>query len=413
MEDNNDELLDERNEAVEAQVSLPQDIQQNVLAFLSGRVVLKLRAVCRFWRDCIQERNFIDRHLSNALSFHQYIVFFTSVDHGLFCMYTFDPATMNCKSLDFVLSYKFEMSNPCNGLVCAYDSKGTVEVLNPTTMKHMILPVSELQSRTLSSEYFLGSVHSTNEHKVVCIRHRLRFLTYEVCTIGTLSWRAVRESLDFLKTTKAVIVNEAMHWLLHDEASSHFTRRILLFNLTDESFSEIAVPDAIKDSNLELFEGEGKLHLLAMPGKGSASEVSEIWVSNSTCTVWDHMCNITFLLPSGMKPHFLYKKKLFYGNQKRFYYIDLQDGGGFYINVQPDECIVSSGIFVDSLLLHSVTGLVDSTTLLQSSAHAGSSSHAAGSSSSGARQSFMEAKSNDKMEWKLTPFDAKNPLHHS
>lgn len=404
MEDSNDELLVEQNEAVEAQVSLPQDIQQTVLAFLPGRIVLKLRAVSRFWRDCIQEPVFVNRHLKNALCLHQSIVFFTSLDDGLFCMYTFDPTTMNCKSLDFVLSFRFQMSDPCNGLVCAYDSKGAVEVLNPTTMKHVVLPVSGLQSRALSSEYFLGSVHSTNEYKVVCIRHRVRFLTYEVCTVGTQSWRAVRESADLLKTTKAVIVNEVMHWLLTD-VESNFTRRILLFNLTDEIFSETAVPDAIKDHDLELFEGEGKLHLLATPSKRSASEGSEIWVSNSTCTVWDHMCNITFLLPSGMKPHFLHKKKLFYGNQKRFYYVNLEGGGGFHINVQSDECIVSSGIFVDSLLLHSVTGLVDSRTLLMGSDHGGS----AGSSSSGAGKSFKGAKSNKKMNWRLTQISAKNP----
>ncbi|XP_047081240.1 putative F-box protein At2g02030 [Lolium rigidum] len=406
MEDNNDELLDEQNEAVEAQVSLPQDIQQTALAFLPGRVVFKLRAVCRFWRDCIQVPSFVDRHLNNALCFHQSIAFFTSVDDGLFCMYTFDPTTLNRKSLDFVLSFRFQMSDPCNGLVCAYDSRGAVEVLNPLTMKHVILPVSEHQSRALSSEYFLGSVQSKNEYKVVCIRHRVRFLTFEVCTVGTQLWRAVRESANLLKTTKAVIVNDVMHWLLLD-AASDFTRRILLFNLTDEIFSETAVPDTIKDHNLELFEGEGKLHLLAMPSKGSASEVSEIWVSNSACTVWDHMCNITFLLPPGMRPHFLHKKKLFYGNQKRFYYIDLEGGGGSYINVPSDETIVSSGIFVDSLLLHSVTGLVDSRTLLMGSDNAGSSSHAAGSSSSGAGQSFKEAKSNRKMKWRLTRISAK------
>jgi F-box interacting protein len=406
MEDNNDGLLDEQNEAVEAQVSLPQDIQQTVLAFLPGRVVLKLRAVCRFWRDCIQVPNFVDRHLNNALCFHQSIAFFTSMDDGLFCMYTFDPTTMNCKSLDFVLSCRFQMSDPCNGLVCAYDSRGAVEVLNPLTMKHVILPVSELESRALSSEYFLGSVQSTNEYKVVCIRHQVQFMTFEVCTVGTQSWRAVRQSANFTKTSKAVIVNGIMHWLLLDVASD-FTRTILLFNLTYEIFSETAVPDAIKDHNLELFEGKGKLHLLAMPSKGSASEVSEIWVSNSTCTVWDHMCNMTFVLPLGMKLHFLHKKKLFYGNQRRFYYIDLEGGGGFHINVQSDECIVSSGIFVDSLLLHSMTGLVDSRTLLMGSDHAGSSSHATGSSSSGAGKSFKEAKRNKKMKWRLTQNSAK------
>lgn len=396
MEDNNDEH----------NVSLPQDIQHTILASLPARVVLKFRTVCRFWRDCIQEPNFVDRHLNNALRSHQSIACFTSVDEGLVCIYTFDPTTLNCKSMDLVLSSRFQMSDPCHGLVCAYDLKGAVEVLNPTTRIHLRLPVSELQS--LASEYFLGPVPSTKEYKVLCIHHRVRFLAFEVCTVGTQSWRAVRESAGLLKTTKAVIINDVMHWLLLDEISSHFTRNILSFNLTDEVFSETAVPDAVKDRELHLFEGGGKLHLLAMPGEGSAPKISEIWVANSTCAVWDHMCNVTFLLPSGMRPLFLHNNKLFYCNQRRFYYVDLQNGSGSYLNMPFGECIISAGIFVESLALHSVTGLVDSRTMLQSPHDArsfptgrGPSARGAGSSSAGPRRSFKKAKSNINMQWRL------------
>lgn len=413
MEDNNDKLLDEKNEAGQAHpqdFALPQDIQHLILASLPGRLVLKRRRVCRFWRDCIEEPGFIDRHLSNALRFHKSIACFTSVDGGLVHMYTFDPTTMNFKSMDLVFSCRFQMSGPCNGLVCSYDLKGAPEVFNPTTRKHLELPVSEIQSQSLFSEYFLGFVQSTKQYKVVGVCHRVRSLTFEVCTVGTLSWRAVRESADLLKSTKAVIVNDVMHWLLLDEASSHFTRKILLLNLTDEKFSETSVPDAVKDRDLELFEGEGKLHLWSNAGKGSASTVSEIWVANSTCQVWMHMHTIYFPIPAGMRPLFLHKKKLFYSDQIRFSYFDLQDGSDYYVSMPFGESIISSGVFVESFLVPSVTGLVNSTTSAQSSHHgAGSSSVGPGNSSAltgwslpKVLQSFKQAKRKVNMEWRMT-----------
>jgi F-box interacting protein len=143
-------------------------------------------------------------------------------------MYTFDPATMNFRSVELVFSSRFEMSGPCNGLLCAYDIYGDAEVLNPTTRKHLRLPDSILKSRSLYSEYFVGFVHSTNQYKVVNVSHRV-FLTYAICTIGAgaLSWRILHESAELLKATEAVIFNDGMYWLLLNEASSYFSREIL------------------------------------------------------------------------------------------------------------------------------------------------------------------------------------------
>uniref|UniRef100_A0A0D9VDE9 F-box domain-containing protein n=1 Tax=Leersia perrieri TaxID=77586 RepID=A0A0D9VDE9_9ORYZ len=384
MEDNNDEIMNEQNEAVQSQVSLPQDIQQTIISLLPGRTVLKFTSVCKFWRDCIKEPTFVDRHLKNSLRLHQSIAFFTSVDTSLVQMYLFDPATVNFKRTEPVLSSRFHMSGPCNGMVCAYDLKDSVEVLNPTTRKHLTLPASETVTQTYFLEYFLGYVHSTEMYKVVAICHCVRHLTFEVCTIGTQSWRKVRKSgeEELLKTTKAVVVNDKMHWLVLDDESSHFTRKILSFNLADETFLYRDVPDSVRDRDLELFEGEGRLCLLSMPCKGAEETASEIWLADSSGQVWVHLYSISPRPALGMKPFFLYKRKLFFGNQKRFIYIDLLDGRVCYIDVPSDESIISAGMFVESFVPNVPDkDLVNSMTLLNCEHQAKLSSRGSGPSS--------------------------------
>ncbi|RCV04995.1 hypothetical protein SETIT_1G046300v2 [Setaria italica] len=390
--DCNSDDLDKQNETAEAQVYVPQDAQGIVLAFLPGRVVVKLRSVCKFWRDCIEEPNFVDRHLNNACRFHQSIACFTVLDHGLVHLYTFDPATMNFRSVELVFSNRFQMSGPCNGLVCAYDIKGNAEVLNPTTRKHLRLPDSVLKSRSLCSEYFVGFVHSTKQYKVVSVRHCVQFLAFEICTIGVLSWRTIRESAELLKATKAVIVNGSMYWLLLNEASSSFSRDILMLNLTDETFTKIAIPDAVRKHDLELFEGEGKLLSLSNHCDGSSGNiVSDIWVVDLTHQEdWIHLHTVALRIPVGMSPFFQLKRKIFFGNQNRLICIDLQDCTVSYINMPSGETLISCGMFVESFA-PAVTGLVSSTASSYgnssgvnepSSADPGPSFRGAGSSSS-------------------------------
>ncbi|OEL30232.1 hypothetical protein BAE44_0008749 [Dichanthelium oligosanthes] len=424
MDCNNDDL-DKQNEATETHVYVPQDAQGNVLAFLPGRVVVKLRSVCRFWRDCIEEPSFVDRHLNNACRFHQSIACFTSLDHGLVHMYTFDPATMNFRTVELVFSNRFHMSGPCNGLVCAYDIKGDAEVLNPTTRKHLRLPGSVLESRSLFSEYFVGFVQSTKEYKVVSVRHCVQFLAFEICTIGALSWRTIRESAELLKATKAVVVNGSMYWLLLDEASSGLSREILMLDLTDGMFTKIAIPDAVKKHDLELFEGEGKLLLLSNHyDRSSKTAVSDIWVVDLTHQDWIHLHTVAPRMPVGISPFFQLKAKIFFGNQKRLISLDLQDCTVSYISIPSGETLISCGMFVESFS-PAVAGLVSSTGSSSgnssglnepSSADPGPSFRAAGSSSVGRRQSsgltgwssadlersFKRTKRTTNMVWKIT-----------
>ncbi|CAN6237470.1 unnamed protein product [Urochloa humidicola] len=424
MDCNNNDL-DKQNETTEAQVYVPQDAQGIVLAFLPGRVVVKLRRVCKFWRDCIKEPSFVDRHLNNACRFHQSIACFTSLDNGLVHVYTFDPATMNFRSVELVFSNRFHMSGPCNGLVCVYDINGDAEVLNPTTRKHLRLPDSVLKSRSLCSEYFVGFVHSTKEYKVVSVRHCVQFLAFEICTIGTLSWRTIRESAELLKATKAVTVNGRMYWLLLNEASSGFSREILMLNLTEETFTKIVIPDAVRKHDLELFEGEGKLLLLSNHyDTSSGSIVSDIWVVTLTHQDWIHLHTITPRMPAGTSPVFQLKTKIFFGNQNRLLCVDLQDCTVSYINMPSGETLISCGMFVESFA-PAVTGLVSSTAssygnssglLKPSSADPGPSFRGAGSSSKGRgkssgftgwssaelERSFKRTKRTTKMVWKIS-----------
>ncbi|KAK8461489.1 hypothetical protein SEVIR_1G046000v4 [Setaria viridis] len=299
---------------------------------------------------------------------------------------------MNFRSVELVFSNRFQMSGPCNGLVCAYDIKGNAEVLNPTTRKHLRLPDSVLKSRSLCSEYFVGFVHSTKQYKVVSVRHCVQFLAFEICTIGVLSWRTIRESAELLKATKAVIVNGSMYWLLLNEASSSFSRDILMLNLTDETFTKIAIPDAVRKHDLELFEGEGKLLSLSNHCDGSSGNiVSDIWVVDLTHQEdWIHLHTVALRIPVGMSPFFQLKRKIFFGNQNRLICIDLQDCTVSYINMPSGETLISCGMFVESFA-PAVTGLVSSTASSYgnssgvnepSSADPGPSFRGAGSSSS-------------------------------
>ncbi|KAK3156288.1 hypothetical protein QOZ80_2AG0105240 [Eleusine coracana subsp. coracana] len=423
MEDTNYDL-DKQNEAQEFHVNVPQDAQGIILSFLPGRVVVKLRILCKFWRDIVEEPSFVDRHLSNSLRFHQSIACFTSLDHGLAHMYTFDPTSMNFTSAELVLSDRFHMSAPCNGLVCAYDYKGNAEVLNPTLQRQLSLPVSGLILQSLSSEYFLGFVHSTKEYKVVSVRHRMQFLTFEICTIGTLSWRIARESAELLKTTKAVIVNDAIYWLLLHEASSVLCREILMLNLTDEQFSKIALPHAAKGHDLALLEGEGKLHLVSTPAYGSNDTVSDIWVLDSTEQIWVQSETVAPRLPAGMSLFFLCKMKIFCGSQHQLFCVDLLDGKISYIPMPSGETLISCGTFVESFAPAAI-GLLNSTASSSStgasltelsSAQTGPSSCGAGSSTrvlrrscdvigwskSDLEQSLERAKRTVNMEWKVS-----------
>ncbi|KAL6888852.1 hypothetical protein ACP4OV_009878 [Aristida adscensionis] len=406
MEDNKNDH-DEENGTKEAQVNVSQDAQRIILAFLPGRDVVKFRCVCKFWRDCVEEPTFVDNHLNNAIRLYQSIACFTSLDHGLVHMYTFDPTTMNFRSVELVFSFRFQMSGPCNGLLCTYDLKGDAELLNPTTKKHLRLPDSEVKTRSLFSEYFVGFVHSTKEYKVVAVRHQVRFLTFEICNAATLSWRTLRGSAELLKTTKAVNVNDGMYWLLLHEASSVLSREILMLNLKEERFSKIAIPDAVKNHDLQLFEGEGKLHLLSTPIGGPNNTVSDIWVVDWGQQVWVQLQTVGPRIPVGMSPFFMYKMKIFYGNQYKLVCKDILDGTVSYINMPPGESLLACGKFVESFA-PAVRGMVNSTTDPGTSGGTGSSlsgpgkySNLTGWSSADLVQSFNQAKSTVNMEWKI------------
>ncbi|KAL5664864.1 hypothetical protein ACJX0J_024972, partial [Zea mays] len=49
---------------------------------------------------------------------------------------------------------------------------------------------------------------------------------------------------------------------------------------------------SVKDQNLELFEGEGKLYLLSLHSDGSNNIVSGIWVADLTHQSWIHLQTI-------------------------------------------------------------------------------------------------------------------------
>ncbi|XP_066392390.1 uncharacterized protein [Miscanthus floridulus] len=267
-------------------------------------------------------------------------------------------------------------------------------------------------------------IEVSEEKPVFMASHRVRDAELFKIDVKKLTWRTIHESAELLKATKAVIVNDGMYWLLLNEASSHLCREILTLNLTDERFSKIAIPDAVKNHNLGLFEGEGKLRLLSTHSDGSNNIVSDIWVADLTSQDWIHLQTIVPRMPVGISPFFQLKTKIFFGNQKRLLCVDLQDGTVSYINMPPGETLISCGMFVESFA-PAVTGMVSSTAASygirsrlaepssadpgpsfrgagSSSASHGRSSGLTGWSSADLEQSFKRTKRTTNMQWKIS-----------
>lgn len=188
----------------------------------------------------------------------------------------------------------------------------------------------------------------------------------------------MRESPELLKTTKAVIVNDSIYWLLLHETSSVLCQEILMLNLADETFSKIALPDAAKEHDLALLEGEGKLHLLSMPTDGSNSTVSNIWVVDCTEQIWVQLETVAPRVPAGMSLFFLCKMKIFCGSQEILFCVNLLNGMVSHVRMPSGESLISCGMFVESLA-PAVAGLANSTV--------SSSSYGAGPSLSVLRRS--------------------------
>ncbi|XP_030944849.1 F-box/kelch-repeat protein At3g23880-like isoform X1 [Quercus lobata] len=249
--------------------SLPHEILTNVFVRLPIKSIVTCTAVCKTWKSLIQNPTFISNHLHHSsnnnnnkhplllfrhcsLENEHYVLHFDNQD---FNEYTrFDDFPFQGQSYDGI----FLVVGTCNGLIfLADDLYGHHKFFlwNPCVRKFVKLPKPNITC--FSHDAFDASVgfgfdSKTDDYKVV------RLVTLEekgqegksppeveVYSLSTGKWRMLTASppIGAARGRKPeAFVNGALHWVALTKTGNKFLNFVMVFDLGEEVFREIALP---------------------------------------------------------------------------------------------------------------------------------------------------------------------------
>ncbi|KAF8407841.1 hypothetical protein HHK36_006978 [Tetracentron sinense] len=215
---------------------LPCDLVILILSRLSVKTLSKFRCVCKLWLHLISDPHLL--HLHSLRSKRNPLFFFSSIQY----------------------------SNRVNTLHIK------IYVCNPSTQEYITLP-----KPTPSDADFIGFGYnsSTKEYKVVRMfihwTLQLSDQRYQVLTLGSSSWRAVKGPQFNVHTMHTAFVNGALHWMALGEG----VYVVLAFDIETEEFNVIRFPENFDHSRETNVLGEfGGLLCLTVAAPGGM----DIWM---------------------------------------------------------------------------------------------------------------------------------------
>ncbi|PIA50359.1 hypothetical protein AQUCO_01300836v1 [Aquilegia coerulea] len=241
--------------------SLPKERLVDILSRLPLKTLISLKCVSWSWRLIIEDSTYIDEFyraqrapIVVALNAH-----FDDDSQRLYSIDGNGLATLTCMFINpHGTCYD---SKSCSGLFCfpSFWSTGNcLRVCNPATQEVVTLPRTDTYYDLDSFEFGFNS--SRKEYKVLAWTYSLH---YEVFTLGTNSWRAIRNKPagrfqgHFLRS---FCMNGSFYWYCDTK------KLIISFNLAKEKFGQIHGPKRLnrgfESSVKHLFELDGCLCLV-------------------------------------------------------------------------------------------------------------------------------------------------------
>ncbi|KAL9365871.1 hypothetical protein Peur_043744 [Populus x canadensis] len=298
---------------------IPEDVVMSILLKLPIKSILRFRCVSKSCNSLITSPYFIKKHFAKA----KQLILRAGKPVASVSLHLDNDSLDRCLQLDFCQPNAFKVNGSCNGVVCLsgihpkLDASGSVILWNPSIRKTLHLPPPRSYARIATTLLGIGYDPRTDDYKVARIvrlgSSAERPFVFQSYSLNSGSWN---ENVDFfsrsLENEEALrditlyrhdnqaIVNGAIHWLLYRKGKINIERYInsplplpghnkvfaLSFNLSNESFGEIMLPEcfddrrkAVTDRSFSVFKDSLSVNVINC-GLYSGRCLCEIWVMN-------------------------------------------------------------------------------------------------------------------------------------
>ena len=244
---------------------LPYEVVFDILTRLPVRSLVRFRCVSKSWNSIITSPDFITTHMNRPKSLSNnkgYLLYVPTSDHydQNLCIDVCNSDRTLTHISTFQLPFSAYMVGCCNGMFCLHNFPNKVLYLwNPSIRKFKMISTPHFTHPffpyNLDLRMELAYHSQNNDFKILGI---LCFRGSEapqaeavVYTLSTDSWKRVVISLgsiDYISPSPNLFFNGALHSI----AWSRSRKFILSFNVNDERFREIMLPQNYEDHILLL-----------------------------------------------------------------------------------------------------------------------------------------------------------------
>jgi F-box interacting protein len=257
---------------------LPDDVVVDILQRLPVKSLLRFRCVCRSWNTLIKTPSFIHSHLNQSIENHdgnrfphppvivRYCASKPNVEH--YKLFRDNESFEEDTELDFSIEScrlnHFRLIGSENGLMCFLEQDRFI-LWNPSIKKFVNLPKPCITLKThgrITCNQAFGFDPRTNDYKVVRIAFPhvsnwvLKETLVEIYSLSTGRWKISGASFPYADTHKhsfkpKACLNGSVHFMAL-AGQNRTTKIVLAFDLRDEVFREMILPDNMVGSEAEM-----------------------------------------------------------------------------------------------------------------------------------------------------------------
>ncbi|KAL5565988.1 hypothetical protein UlMin_029152 [Ulmus minor] len=298
---------------MESFLYLPQDLVVEIMSWLPPESLIQFKCVNKSWysliTDLTNDPTFVAKHLLN-----QNNKLFSSTKIAFSCLHIYEKPVYNFKELfsvltlpnpdcfeeDHIVSTNQDLNLPaipdekdlrcvtvseCNGIVCLADYYDHIVLSNPAINQIKFLPKSCLGDRFVLQGVGFGYDSRADDYKVVRFgRDMTVYPRAELYSLNSDSWKEIDMDIDrdyFPSLNLQVYNNGVFYWYMSGPRNM-----ICAFDMSDEAFQTIPLPDNLQAQSSSLGVWNDSLALFVCPGEKGASEslCIDIWLMNDCCS---------------------------------------------------------------------------------------------------------------------------------